>query len=153
MGLDASAFFFLIGLITLASLLFGFFPAWISTRTSLGSALKDESSLTGRAGSKRQRGHSVLVVGQVGFTCVLLIGAGLLAHSFQIALSVPLGFNPDHVLTAEIYLTADKYKDRARVISFFDALLEKTRRLQGATAAEYQAMIRSPSGWRPSCLG
>jgi len=44
------------------------------------------------------------VVGQVGFTCVLLIGAGLLAHSFQIEI-VDLLQDPRRVLSDTILAT------------------------------------------------
>jgi predicted permease len=61
---------------------------------------------------------------------VLLIGAGLLARSFQAVQSVPLGFNPHNILTAGLYLASPKYEfDGARTRAFWDAVLEKVRQL------------------------
>jgi putative ABC transport system permease protein len=82
----------------------------------------------------------------VALACVLLIAAGLLARSFQAAQSVPLGFNPHHVLIAEIYPTSTKYtSDLRRMRPFFDAVLEKVHSLPGVTDA---AMNRDlPFNW------
>ena len=67
-------------------------------------------------------------------TTVLLIGAGLLARSFQALQRTPLGFNPDHVLTGDIYLADTKYSSQTSCQAFFDALLANVKKLPGVTA-------------------
>ena len=82
----------------------------------------------------RQRTQSILIIGQVALACVLRVGAGLLVRSFQAAQNVPLGFNPHHILAAELYLASTKYRsDRVRAGVFWDAMLQKVRQLPGVT--------------------
>jgi putative ABC transport system permease protein len=76
-----------------------------------------------------------LVAGQVALTSVLLIGAGLLGRSFQTLQSVPLGFNTDHVLVADIDLGDTKYANQANCNVFFNTLLDKLQQLPGVIAA------------------
>jgi len=49
--------------------------------------------------------------------------------------SLPLGFNPHHLLTANIMPTGKRYSDSRRLRIFFDAVLEKVRRLPGVIDA------------------
>jgi hypothetical protein len=86
-------------------------------------------------GRQRYRGQAFLVTGQVALTSVLLIGAGLLARSFQALQNAPLGFNPSHVLTADINLSHAKYSTQAACQAVFDRLLTKVRQLPGVIAA------------------
>ena len=77
---------------------------------SLVPALKDEGDRAGMRGPQTQRTQSALVCAQMALACVLLIGAGLLVHSFQAAQDVPLGFNPDHLLTIRVTLNSQSTK-------------------------------------------
>jgi putative ABC transport system permease protein len=144
--LDETSMLFFVVITALSSLLFGLCPFWSLTRTNLGSTLKEEAGSTTTLGRNRQRTQTALVIGQVAFACVLVIGAGLLARSFQKILTVPLGFNPDHLLTARFALTGKKYglgndvgpdaiaPHKAEIVSFFDTLLERAKSLPGVAA-------------------
>jgi putative ABC transport system permease protein len=68
--------------------------------------------------------------------CILLIGAGLLARSFEAAQRAPLGFNPHNILTAELSLTSSTYEsDGVKTRAFWDAVLAKVRQLPGISEA------------------
>jgi putative ABC transport system permease protein len=110
-AIDGPALLFVFGLTLLTALLFGLLPALVLSRTNLTSTLRDEGGRTGTAGRERQRGQSILVIGQVALASVLLIAAGLLLRSFLALQSVPLGFNSHNVLTADVYLADSKYAD------------------------------------------
>ena len=150
-GFDAQTLVFFLGVTVSSSVLLGLFPAWTLTKTDLSSTLKDEGSAT-TIGKKRQRIQIVLVTAQVAFACVLLICAGLLARSFQMTQAIPLGFNPDHVLTAQIYLTGGKYgrgtraeptlyaAHTAEIVTFFNTLVRRARSLPGVTSAALNAI-------------
>jgi predicted permease len=85
----------------LTGLLFGLAPAWQTTKPDLNVALKEGSR--GAAGSpQRNRLRSLLVVTQVALSMILLIGAGLMIRSFAQMTLVDRGFQPDHLLTAEL---------------------------------------------------
>lgn len=133
--LDLTALGFVLATTVLVALLSGSLPAFSLSKVNLGSALKEEGGRSGTVGTRRLRLQSVLVIGQVGLACVLLVGAGLLVRSFVAAESVPLGFNSPHLLTATINPTAKKYQDPVRLRNFFDAALAKVRRLPGVEDA------------------
>jgi putative ABC transport system permease protein len=133
--LDLNALGFMLAVTFLVAFLSGILPALSLSKVDLASALKEEAGRSGTAGARRQPLQSALVIGQVGLACVLLVGAGLLVRSFVAAENAPLGFNSQHLLTATVNPTAKKYQDPVRLRNFFDAALEKVRRLPGVTDA------------------
>ena len=132
--LDGGVLVFVLLVTGLTALLSGLFPALINSQANLSSALKQEGDRGGTGGRERHRGQAVLVAGQVALTAVLLIGAGLLIRSFQALQNTPLGFNPDRVLTADVYLADSKYSTNAACQAFFDAMLASLKRQPGVTA-------------------
>jgi putative ABC transport system permease protein len=133
--LDPTALLFVVGITTLVALLAGLPPALGLSRIKLSVALREEGGRSGTAGPQQQRIQSFLVVGQVALACVLLIDAGLLVRSFKAAQDLPMGYNPHHLLTANLTPKTRKYLGPASYRQFFDALLQKARRLPGVTAA------------------
>jgi putative ABC transport system permease protein len=129
---------------------FGLLPAFHAGRADLHGSLKEggRGSSGGPGGERLRR---VLVAVQVGIAAVLLIGAGLLTRSFAQLTRVRLGFDPDHVLTAEVRVSGERYDDPARVNRFYDQVLEEIRREPGVVAAG--ATMKLPtSGWISSNL-
>ena len=120
----ASVIGFVLGLIPVANVL----PA------NLTAVLREEGR-SGTAGRGARTLRRALVVAQVGFAFVLLIGAGLLFASFRRVLAVQPGFNPDGVLTASISLPHARYADDTALIGFTHEALQRLRALPGVTAA------------------
>jgi putative ABC transport system permease protein len=145
-SLDVGALFFCFGATLVTALLFGLFPAWNLSKAKLETVLKDEGSRSGTAGRQRQRLQSALITAQVALACMLLIGAGLLARSLQATQTVPLGFDPEHLLAVRIELASARYGSAGHSLSFFEALLGKVRALPGVTTA---ALNPNPpfNGW------
>jgi putative ABC transport system permease protein len=134
--LDYNALLFVLGVTALTAFIAGCLPALNLSKTTVSSALTAESGRTGTVGPQRQRAQAILIIGQISATCVLLVGTGLLFRSLQSAQDLPLGFNPTNVLTGELYLAGTKYRGNdAAMHAFWDALLQKTRRLPGVTEA------------------
>ncbi len=133
-------------LISLATgLLFGLVPLLQSSRASANASLK-ESGRTIAVGQSRFR--SCLIIGQVAFALVLLIGAGLMAKSFWILSQVSPGFQIEHVLTARLslppqYLNGYKFGTGAhrRISAFQRALLEHVRNIPGVQSAAFSAYL------------
>jgi len=134
-NLDAEAllFFFVVAMVT--ALLSGLLPAVLTSKANLALSLKTGGSRSVTAGPHRQRTQSMLMIAQVALACIMLIAAGLLVRSLQAAQSVPLGFNPHQVLTAQIYLTDKKHQDPVQTRAFFESLLDRVRRLPGVVDA------------------
>ncbi|MGA7128922.1 MAG: ABC transporter permease [Chthoniobacterales bacterium] len=141
-NIDLNALVFVCGLTGLVSLLSGPLPAWKLSTTDVPSVLKAEGDRGSTSGRERQFTQAFMVVAQVTIACVLLIGAGLLTRSYVAVQSLPTGFNPHQVLTAEIALTSAKYTfDAARANALWDEVLTKLRTLPGV---ETVAMNYSP---------
>jgi putative ABC transport system permease protein len=113
-------------------LVFGLAPALQTSRVSLTGILKEGE----RGGDSRRhdRLRSVLVVSEMALAMILLIGTGLLLHSFVRLQEVNPGFKPDHLLTAEVSLPEAKYPEPQKV-AFFARLLEQIRSLPGVQTA------------------
>ena len=102
-----------LGTAVLAALLFGVLPLFhfASPRLQLAQALHgDGRAITGRRETNRTR--HVLVVAQVAVALVLLIGAGLMARSFQTLRSVDPGFrDPETIQTFQLTIPASNVAD------------------------------------------
>jgi putative ABC transport system permease protein len=132
LGLDARVLGFTIAITLLTGLAFGCAPAWQASRAELTEALKEGGR--GVSGG-RSRLRSLLVVTEVAFSLMLLIGAGLLLQSFRRLLAVNPGFNPQGVLTATIALPSGTYGEEARQAAFFQQALSRVAALPGVAAA------------------
>ncbi|MBZ5591140.1 MAG: ADOP family duplicated permease [Acidobacteriia bacterium] len=86
-----------------SAFLFGLVPAWQATQLEIATALKG-SSRTQTGGRPRQRLSRVLLVSQVALSLVLLIGAGLLAHSLANLHRLDPGFRLQNVLMLEVQM-------------------------------------------------
>ena len=50
-----------------------------------------------------------MVVSEIALSLMLLTGAGLVVASFQKVIDSDLGFQPDHVLSLQVFLPPDRY--------------------------------------------
>jgi putative ABC transport system permease protein len=115
---------------------FGLIPALQTTRPDLQSVLKD-SGRGSSAGAPRARVRSALVVAEVAIALVLLAGAGLLLRSFERLLAVETGFNPDNLLTLQVWLPWPNEAEKGRYftqeqrLAFYDRAVEQVRQVPG----------------------
>jgi predicted permease len=134
-----------LGLSVGTGVMFGLLPALDAARADLHGALKEG----GRGASGGRRGERVrraLVVAQVGLAVVLLVGAGLLLRSFGELTRVSMGFTSDHVLTAEVRVSGERYDSTGLVNQFYDRVLDEVRRSPGVR--EVGATMNVPMGGR-----
>jgi len=140
--IDGRVMLFALAAVALTGILFGAAPAIRLSAFDLNRCLKEGGDRSG--GSSRNLGGSLLVVGEVALTLILLAGAGLMVNSFVRLERVDLGFNPAHLLTANVELDTAKYKqflegDIQRVTpatdDFFSQAVERLKRTPGVVAA------------------
>ncbi len=124
---------FAIRVSVLTGIVFGLLPARRLSRLNPALALQD-SGRTSTAGRKQNRLHSALVIAETAIGLVLLIGAGLLIHSFLRMLSTDPGFNPGHTLTFRIGTTDKAYPEEKR-IQFYAYVIRRIEALPGAQSA------------------
>ncbi len=136
-GLAALAFTFLI--CVLSAILFGLAPALrvFATRHANRSAGKTSrtssgvSAIWGRGNNLRRW----LVIGEIALCAMLLIGAGLLIRSFARLRDVDPGFNPHNVLTLELTMKGERYKDKNAVLAAYRELWQRLENLPGVSSA------------------
>jgi len=131
--LDGAAVGFTVALTFLATLVFGLMPALrlsgVELRESLGESSRGHS--TGRRGGWVR---GALVVSQVALCCVLLVGAGLLGHSFLRVLDVDLGFRPDGVVALRLD-HSDYSAHPETVVAYYEEMLRRVESTPGVEAA------------------
>jgi predicted permease len=114
---------------TATCLLFGLAPALRSTTAAPGRAFASTRGATASRGHLRLR--RTLVIAQVAFSLVLLIGAALFVVTFRNLLTDDLGFPRDHLLVATFDFGA-LHLEPTRVDSFKTELFERLQSLPGA---------------------
>jgi putative ABC transport system permease protein len=142
--MDVRVLLFTLTIALLSGMFFGIFPALQLSRLDLEMSLRDEARGTS-TGQGRAQMKSLLVVGQVALSLLLLIGAGLLLRSFGRLLGVDPGFDAHNVLTMNVSLPTVKYSKPAQQIAFFDELLRRVSVLPGVRSAAISAAL--PLSW------
>src|SRR6185295_6468554 len=132
-AIDGVVVLFTIAVAASIGLLLGLIPVASALPKNLTAVLREEGR-TGTSGRGARSLRRVLVVAQVAFAFVLLVGAGLLFASFRQLLAVDPGFDPRRVLTASVSLPQARYKDDAALNAFADEALRRLRALPGVTA-------------------
>jgi len=99
--IDGAALGWTVLIAIFAALFFGLVPGLRMAGGNLQESLKDSGPGSGQ-GRKHERIRSVLVVSEVALACVLLVGAGLLLHSFLKVLNVDLGFEPARAAAVKV---------------------------------------------------
>jgi len=127
-SVDLRVLAFTFGVSLLTGLLFGLGPALAATRQGVGAALKEggRSATTGR-GHNRLR--TLLVIGEVALSLVLLVGAGLLVRSFARMLEVKPGFDGNGVVTMWMNFTGVRYAEQGRSTQLLEELLARVAAL------------------------
>lgn len=113
--LDGPVLLFTIGVSALAGILLGLVPAWKVSQRDPIQGLKEGSGASSALRLKHMRG--ALVAAECALALVMLVGAGLLIHSFLRLQAVAPGFNPENVLLARVSLPPDKSKQSGEAIT------------------------------------
>jgi predicted permease len=131
--------------------LFGLAPSLGASRPDLMRALRTSGVASSPGISKgilaRWNLRSLLLVGQVALSIVLLIGAALLMESVAQLRRVDIGFNPASLLTLRVSLPPVRYNTSQKTASFFQDLVGRVGSVpgvRGATAAWFLPMMGYP---------
>jgi putative ABC transport system permease protein len=138
------AFALLISLLT--GLLFGLAPAVQSIRSDLSLRVREGARGSGYS-SKTGRLRDALIVSELAFAVVLMVGAGLLLRTLRELLEQNPGFNPIEIVAANIWLPipndpkADPYLDIARQTTFNRDLLRRMQAIPGVELAGLTSLL------------
>src|SRR5690242_8553225 len=125
-------FAFLISLVT--GLLFGTVPAWLASRADVNQALR-ENSRGSTAGRSQHRLRHTLIVGEVAFAMILLAAAGLFLRGLQRFINSDPGWRVDGLVTAQMSLRGEKYKEDKQRVVFLTELEDRLKQLPGVEHA------------------
>ncbi|HXL21524.1 MAG TPA: ABC transporter permease [Candidatus Dormibacteraeota bacterium] len=109
----------------LASCGFGLAPALFAADSHLQMSLR-EGGRSGESG-KQRRARGFLAAGEIALAMVLLVGAGLLLRSFANLVSMSPGFDPAHIVKADISLPQFQYATPQQWAAFSSELLERVQ--------------------------
>jgi putative ABC transport system permease protein len=130
--IDGIVIAYTIAIAAAIGIVLGLIPVVAVMPANLTSVLREEGR-SGTSGLGARTLRRALVVAQVGFAFVLLIGAGLLFASFRRVLAVDPGFVSDRVFTASISLPRARYADDPSLTTFLDRSLRELRALPGVS--------------------
>src|SRR6185437_2240444 len=103
-----------------------------------GRASADQLKQAGRASqsASHKRMSSALVIGEIAISLTLLASAGLLLKSFWRLVHVSPGFEPDHLITAQLSLNPPAYgiDDAQKRALFWRQFVDRVSALPGVKA-------------------
>jgi predicted permease len=149
------AFALLISILT--GLVFGLAPALNSTKGALSPALREGGRGSG-SGTKTGRMRDVLIVSELAFAVVLMVGAGLLLRTLGNLLQENPGFNPTQVVTANMQLATrndpktDPYLNIPRRATFDRELLRRMKAIPGVELAAITSALPATNS-NPNAVG
>ena len=119
LGFDGTTLIFAIGAAIAATLLFGLVPAWRASHRDVTLLTKDGSAI---GISRRPLGPSLVMVGELALSLMLLVAAGLMLKSTAHLLRTELGVRSDPMLTFRLSFPSPEY-DMARATATIERLL------------------------------
>ncbi|HXZ42240.1 MAG TPA: ADOP family duplicated permease, partial [Terriglobales bacterium] len=149
------AFALLISILT--GLVFGLAPALHSAKSDLALQIREGARGSGYS-TKTGRLRDVLIVSELAFAVVLMVGAGLLLRTLRDLLQENPGFNPTQVVTANIQLPhpneseADPYLDIPRRATFDRELLRRMKAIPGVELAAITSALPT-TNTNPNAVG
>jgi putative ABC transport system permease protein len=123
-SIDPGFIALLLAITLMATLVFGLFPAVVTTRSSLSGILGGASARVSR--DRGRAWHQNLLVGfEIGLATMVLIAGGLMLKSFIGIQRIELGFDPENVVHMEITLDSLPEMTPAERIRYYDNLIAR----------------------------
>lgn len=97
-------------------------------------------------GQPYSRFSAALVVAEVAFSLLLLVGAALMIRTFTNLQAVDPGFEPDGLIAMEVGLPTDKYVGEGSRSAFFEAVRERLAATPGVLDVAFAAGVLGGGG-------
>ncbi|HEX6908021.1 MAG TPA: ABC transporter permease [Terriglobales bacterium] len=133
LSIDPYVLAFTLGVMLLAGVLFGLAPALHVGRQDIQHTIS-KGSRAGSAGISR-RLRTLLVVAEISLAVIPLAGAGLMVRTLRALLAQDPGFQPQHVLTAQLALPQLRYSNPEQQRAFCAQLLQSLPAIPGVRSA------------------
>jgi putative ABC transport system permease protein len=140
-SVDVRVLIFALGIALLTALGAGLAPMLSSTGGDLTLALRESGR--GRTSSRGQKTlRRILIVAELALSMVLLVGAGVMVHSFRALISQNLGYAAQNLLSLQINYPDRSYPDGPKARALVNELTEKIAALPGVISVA--AMTEPP---------
>jgi predicted permease len=133
-ALDLRVLVFTVGVTFLTGILFGLVPALRGTRVNLNDSLRDSGRVTS-SGGKLNLAKSLVVV-QVAFSLLLVVGAGMFLRTLWNLQKVNLGYSKEKLLLVSLDGVTAGYKD-AQLAALWRDVTDRIRVLPGVQGVTY----------------
>src|SRR5918998_1720476 len=120
---DFTALAFTLGIAMATGIVFGLAPALQGRGAALTNALKD-ATRGSTEGRRRAWVRNALVVAEIAFACVLVVGAGLLVRSLMRVLDVDMGFVPER-----------RFENAEQRNAYYNEVLRRVKDIPGVESA------------------
>jgi len=152
-SLDGRALAFTLAAAVLTGILAGLAPAWQGSRTNVNEALKEGGAGGGAPsgpGRGKHRLRTIPVAAEIALAVVLLVGAGLMVRSFQTLAGSGARYEPATMLTLELEISENKYRESYQQAAFYRQVLERTSAIPGvrSTVASGSMPYNGQPPWR-----
>ncbi len=131
-SLDWRALLFTAAVALACGVMSGIFPALRSSRPDLNSTLKEGGRGSSQARSQH-RVKSILLVGEIALSLMLLVGAGLMVRGVDALQGNTDAYKPDKTLTFLVSLPDTRYKTLPDVRQFYGRVLSSLSEIPGAS--------------------
>lgn len=133
-SLDLGVLAFTAGVTFITGIIFGLVPALRSTRVDLNDSLRDSGRVTS-SGSKINLAKSLVIV-QVAFSLLLVVGAGLFLRTLWNLQKVGLGYSKEKLVILSLDGVSGGYKD-AQLATLWRDVTDRIRALPGVQGVTY----------------
>jgi putative ABC transport system permease protein len=151
-ALDPMALVFTAVAVVVTGILFGLAPALRGSASGLHATIST-GGRAGIGGGPGERLRATLVVAQVALALILLVGSGLLLRTFTRLQQVDLGFDPEHVLTAQVVLNGVKYPQSSQQLAFFNSLRDRLAAVPGVQTVGLTTDVPLGGGYNYNSFG
>lgn len=136
---------FSVAIAVLTGILFGISPAFQLSHPPISELIQANSTrLSAGAGSRKT--HRLLIAGQVALTLVLMAGAGAAMRAFQALTHIPLGFDPERIISLDIVMPKGAYPNWQARLNANDAVLQAVASAPGAASTSVSNTWFPPFG-------
>jgi len=110
------------------------------------------STRSSTASRRANRSRNAVVISEIALSLILLTAAGLVVASFKRVIDADLGFQPDHLLSLEIFLPTNRYprSDQAKIRVFVDQVVAKLNTVTGVRSAAATNFLPLTGFWGTS---
>lgn len=145
-SLHSRLLLFTLAVTVCTAILFGTLPALRATRLELTEAFKDGRS-PGSGTTKSPLAKSLIII-QVAFSLVLLVGAVLFVRSLVNLNDVDTGFNRDNTLVLNLDPSSIGYKDdEPRLTALYQQIEQRVAAVHGVTSASFASFTFAQGSW------